>query len=428
MTTFMTAGAQAFIDTIVAACGQTHANWGAIFARTYADTLTNTLKDDGPNRLFVLTGDIPAMWQRDATAQIRPYLVPAQSDAALADVIERVVNRLMMNMAADPYANAFNQTANGAGHQSDAADMHPLLWERKYELDSLCFPAQLAYLLWQNTGRTRHFNATFEAAVAQLMATIRLEQNHARSAYRFIRTQDHPEDTLPNDGRGTPVGETGMSWSGFRPSDDRATYGYSIPANLFAAQTLRQLATVYIEVLNQPVGAQALLDLAAELTVGVQRFGVVKNAAGDAIYAYEVDGLGHALVMDDANMPSLLALPYLGAVAHDDPVYAATRRTILSAENPYYFTGPAGAGIGSPHTPVDHIWPIALAVEGLTTPDRARQAELLDIMADAAGTTGVMHESFAVADPTHYTREWFSWANMMFCELVMHYFGYDVKA
>lgn len=153
----------------------------------------------------------------------------------------------------------------------------------------------------------------------------------------------------------------------------------------------------------------------------------MRNAAGEPIYAYEVDGLGHALVMDDANVPSLLAAPYLGYCAADDPTYQATRRTLLSGENPFYYAGEHTAGIGSPHTPPRYVWPIARSIEGLTCPSQEEKAAILDNLVAIDAGTNLMHEGVCVDDPTQYTREWFSWSNMMFCELVMDYFGIRVK-
>lgn len=426
MTSYVTLQVTQFVNQIQAQCGTDHAEWGDVFARTFTDTLANALKPDGDDRIFVLTGDIPAMWQRDTTAQIRPYLIMAQHDPAMAEVITKVVRRLFFNMNLDPYANAFNQSANNAGHQDDATAMTPWLWERKYELDSLCYPVQLAYLLWQNTGRTDHFDASFRSGVEKMIQVIRTEQHHETSPYRFERDHDRPEDTLI-DGVGRPVGYTGMSWSGFRPSDDACVYGYLVPANMFAVVVLRQLAKIYTEVLHDGAAADDFLHLAAEIKHGIDTYGTMQNAAGETVYAYEVDGLGHALLMDDGNVPNLLAAPYLGYVAANESTYARTRKTIMSPENPYYYSGSAGAGLGSPHTPPEYIWPIALAMEGLTITDKSAQAALLDLLVHTTGGTGMMHESFQVDDPTQYTREWFSWANMMFCELVLAYFDLRVK-
>ncbi|WP_390410418.1 glycoside hydrolase family 125 protein [Lacticaseibacillus jixiensis] len=420
MANFLTAGAMAYIDKIVALCGSEHAAWGETFALTYADTLKHALVADGDSRIFVLTGDIPAMWQRDSSAQLRPYLVPARDDPKLADIIERVIARQFFNMQLDPYANAFNQSANNAGYHTDQTEMTPWIWERKYELDSLCYPVSLAYHFWKTTGRTAQFDETFQQAIQRLLQVIVQEQDHQHSPYTFARQDDRPEDTLIN-GVGRPVAACGLSWNGFRPSDDACHYGYLIPSNLFAVVSLRQLAEIYQVVLQQP--AAQFLALADEIQAAVMTYGVTKNAVGELIYAFEVDGLGHSLVMDDANVPNLLALPYLGAVAADDPVYQATRKTILSHENPYYYAGTFGAGLGSPHTPANYIWPIAKAMEGLTTEDRQVKAQILDQLVATTAGTKMMHEGYDVEDPSRYTREWFSWANMMFCELVMDYYG-----
>ncbi|WP_407892202.1 glycoside hydrolase family 125 protein [Lacticaseibacillus sp. N501-2] len=420
MANYLTAGATDYIQKIVDLCGDEHRAWAETFALTYADTLKNALVPDVDGRIFVLTGDIPAMWQRDSTAQLRPYLVPARNDRELQDVIAGVSHRQFFNMALDPYANAFNQTANHAGHQSDHTEMSPWIWERKYELDSLCYPVSLAYNFWKNTKRTDIFDAQFEQAIEKFLQVITQEQDHAHSPYRFERTEDRPEDTLIN-GVGRPVANCGLSWNGFRPSDDACVYGYLIPSNLFAVESLRQLAEIYTDVLHKP--AERFTFLADKIEAAVQKYGLTKNAAGEAIYAFEVDGLGHVLVMDDANVPNLLSLPYLGATTLDDPIYQATRKTMFSKENPYYYAGTYGQGLGSPHTPAEYIWPIAKAVEGLTTTDREAQKAILDQLVATTNGTKMMHEGYNVEDPSQYTREWFSWANMMFCELVMAYFG-----
>ena len=151
-----------------------------------------------------------------------------------------------------------------------------------------------------------------------------------------------------------------------------------------------------------------------------------KNKEGQTIYAYEVDGLGGTLLQDDSNVPSLLSAPYLGYCTFDDPIYLATRKTILSKENPYFYEGLYAKGIGSSHTPKDYVWPIAIAMEGLTTNDKLEKEKILDLLVATDAGTHFMHEGFDVNNPNNYTREWFSWANMMFCELVMDYFDIRV--
>ncbi|HWQ11814.1 MAG TPA: glycoside hydrolase family 125 protein [Roseiflexaceae bacterium] len=396
----------------------------ALFRACFTNTLATTIRRMPDGTTFVITGDIPAMWLRDSAAQVRPYLVLAARDADISDMIAGVVRRQMRYITIDPYANAFNEEPNG--RRWDAADeteMNDWLWERKYEVDSLCYPLQLAYLLWRATGRTDHFDATFCTAAAHILETWRREQHHALSPYRFVRRNGPPGDTLSHEGYGAPVAMTGMTWSGFRPSDDACVYGYLVPANMFAAVTLGYLA----EVAGQVLGDTALRDearaLAAEIRAGVERFGTVQHPDYGRIYAYETDGLGNYTLMDDANVPSLLSLPYLGWCAPDDPLYLATRRFVLSPANPFFYRGTAAEGVGSPHTPPRYIWHIALAVQGLTATDPAERERMLALMERTDGGAGMMHEGFDADDPAKFTRPWFSWANMMYCELVLASLG-----
>ncbi|HEM3663427.1 TPA: glycoside hydrolase family 125 protein [Streptococcus suis] len=404
-----------------------HPSWGSVFERCYTDTLDRTISQLEDGTTFVLTGDIPAMWLRDSTAQVKPYLALAGKDETLRQMIVGLVERQMAFILMDPYANAFNQAANGRGHQTDHTQMGPWIWERKYEVDSLCYPLQLAYLLWKATGETSHFNQTFFGAAEKIVQLWKLEQHHENSPYSFERDTDRLEDTLTHQGKGAPCAYTGMTWSGFRPSDDACIYPYLIPSNMFAVVVLGYLGEIAELFASEEFSdlAEGARQLAQEIDQGIRTFGLTKNQAGETIFAYEVDGLGNQSIMDDPNVPSLLAAPYLGYCSKDDPIYLATRRTILSQENPYYYEGDYAAGLGSSHTFYRYIWPIALAIQGMTTDDKEEKARLLDTMVACDGGTGLMHESFHVDDPTLYSREWFSWANMMFCELVLDY--YDIR-
>ncbi|HFI0089459.1 glycoside hydrolase family 125 protein [Streptococcus suis] len=404
-----------------------HPSWGSVFERCYTDTLDRTISQLEDGTTFVLTGDIPAMWLRDSTAQVKPYLALAGKDETLRQMIVGLVERQMAFILMDSYANAFNQAANGRGHQTDHTQMGPWIWERKYEVDSLCYPLQLAYLLWKATGETSHFNQTFFGAAEKIVQVWKLEQHHENSPYSFERDTDRLEDTLTHQGKGAPCAYTGMTWSGFRPSDDACIYPYLIPSNMFAVVVLGYLGEIAEQFASEEFSelAEGARQLAQEIDQGIRTFGLTKNQAGETIFAYEVDGLGNQSIMDDPNVPSLLAAPYLGYCSKDDPIYLATRRTILSQENPYYYEGDYAAGLGSSHTFYRYIWPIALAIQGLTTDDKEEKARLLDTMVACDGGTGLMHESFHVDDPTLYSREWFSWANMMFCELVLDY--YDIR-
>lgn len=394
------------------------------FERCFADTLHSTMTPMPDGTVFMLTGDIPAMWLRDSSAQLAPYLHFAADRPELADLLVAVNRRQLDAIALDPYANAFNAEPNGHGHHDDRTDASFWVWERKYEIDSLCYPLQLAHDLWLATGRSDHLDERYRAAVTAAIGVWRTEQHHeGRSPYRFQRFDAPLSDTLVRDGLGPETTFTGLSWSGFRPSDDATRYGYNVPGNLFAAVTLAGVETIAVDVLDDEALAADARSLRLELETAVDAHGVVSTDRYGDVYAYEVDGFGNALLMDDANVPSLLSLPFLGWCAPDDARYLATRRFLLSEDDPSFFVGSAARGIGSPHTPPDHIWPIALAMEGLTSTDDAERARLLDTLLRTDAGTGVMHESFHKDDPVTFTRPWFSWANAMFCEFVLDVVG-----
>ncbi|MFI3887985.1 glycoside hydrolase family 125 protein [Streptococcus parauberis] len=417
-----------FMDKIETLCGEDHADWAINFKKSFANTLETTLKtyDDGTS--FLLTGDIPAMWLRDSTAQMKPYLFVAKDDPEVRQLITGLVMRQFRYILIDPYANAFNEEANGQGHQTDQTEMNPWIWERKYEVDSLCYPIQLAYLLYQETGETKQFNDDFHQAILSILDLWELEQNHSQSKYLFERDTWRKEDTLTHDGKGTPTAFTGMTWSGFRPSDDACQYGYLVPSNMFASVVLAYLEELYTKLFNQLGLVKRIKKLREDILVGIESYAIVKNNEGKNVFAYEVDGLGNYSIMDDANIPSLLAAPYLGFCEKDHPIYLETRRTILSQENPYFYKGKVAEGIGSSHTPENYIWHIALAVQGLTAISKTDKEAMLNFLVKTDAGTHLMHEGFDVDDPNNYTREWFSWANMMFCELLLDYFGMTIEA
>ncbi|MFF2014879.1 glycoside hydrolase family 125 protein [Paenibacillus sp. NPDC058177] len=399
-----------------------------MFEKCLLNTWNTTIKRKPDGTTFVITGDIPAMWLRDSAAQVRPYLILASKDETIADMIQGLVDRQFAYIQLDPYANAFNETAAGQGHQDDLTKMNPWIWERKYEIDSLCYPIQLSYLLWKNTGRTSQFNPNFVTGVRRILELWSKEQNHeSDSAYRFQRLNCPSTDTLIRDGRGSLTAYTGMTWSGFRPSDDACEYGYLVPANMFAVVALRYVEEIAHEVLGDIEMETAASRLRAQIDEGIREYGIVQHPEFGDVYVYEADGLGNVNLMDDANVPSLLSIPYLGYAEADDPVYLNTRRLILSKENPYYYEGSAAAGIGSPHTPERYIWHIALAIQGMTATSREEQKGLLDLLERTDAGTGFMHEGFHVDDPGQFTRPWFSWANMMFCEFLLMTCDISVK-
>lgn len=393
---------------------------GAMFRNCFPNTWQTTLQPLPDGTTFVITGDIPAMWLRDSALQVRAYLLLAAEDDLISDTVAGVIRRQMDFITLDPYANAFNAQPNGRGHQSDETAMHPGIWERKYEIDSLCYPLQLAYLFWKATGRTTIFDQTFVAAADKILTLWQREQRHsAASEYTFTRRNCPPTDTLSHAGRGAPVAEIGLTWSGFRPSDDACTYGYLVPANMFAVVVLGYLEEIASGVLGDETLARRAGLLRGAIDAALRRHAIVNHPDFGAVYAYEVDGFGNYLLMDDANVPSLLSLPYLGYCPMDDPVYRNTRRLILSDQNPFFYQSSVASGIGSPHTPPDYIWHIALAMQGLTSPDPAERRSMLDLLAATDAGAGYMHEGFHKDDPAQFTRPWFAWANAMLSELIL---------
>lgn len=398
-----------------------------MFEKAINNTFTTTIKETDRDDCFVITGDIEAMWLRDSSGQIRPlfYIDSIEAD----QLIKKVVKRQWFSIDKDTYANAFNEVASGAcWTDKDITDMEsPWVWERKYELDSIAYIMQTAHLYYEKTKDASFIDDEFLRILETVVRQIKLEQNHKKSPYYFERPNPWaPSDSLRDGKYGTPVAYTGMSWSGFRPSDDSCLYQYLIPANAFTVVSLRRLADVLTNIDISPKLAKEMRDLADEIDKGIVEHGIIKNENYGEIYAYEVDGLGNHNFMDDANVPSLLSLPYLEYVKKDDPIYTATRKAILSDENRFYFEGKAASGIGSEHTPRDYIWHIALAMQMMTSGDDEEIEKILGYFEDSDGGTNLLHEGFHKDDPNEFTREWFSWSNSMFCEAVLRYIGLEM--
>lgn len=385
-----------------------------LYKNCYVSTAETALKETSEGDVFVLTGDIPAMWLRDSSAQVNHYIAQA-SDPEIADMIKKVIKRQLKCICMDPYANAFNETANGRGHTTDRPVQIPWVWERKYEIDSLCYPIKLLYKYYKASGDRSIIDNEFPVAMKLITEIWRAEQNHATdSYYRFIRDTKNDNDTISNNGMGNPVGYTGMTWSGFRPSDDGCVYGYLVPSNMFAATVLGYAA----EMLGECELTAELLKLKSEIEDGIEKFAVIEHETFGKVYAYEVDGLGNYLLRDDANIPSLLSIPYLEYEKVDPEIYENTRRLILSKENPFYFEGKYAKGIGSPHTPTGYIWHMALIMQGLTAKSADEKREILKYLETTDAGTGYMHEGFDADNPEVFTRKWFTWPNSLLCEFI----------
>lgn len=383
----------------------------------FLNTMETTVKKLEDGSYFVITGDIEAMWLRDSAAQVRPYIRYAKEDEELAEILKGIIKKQAEQVCIDPYANAFNESASGIGHQ-DRTELNDHVWERKYEVDSLCAPLYLSYLFWKETGETDFFDDTYKRMLHKILEVFQVEQNHENSPYYFERFDCVETDTLPQQGKGNPVTFTGMTWSGFRPSDDRCIYGYLVPANMMAVVALSYAKEIAEQVYHEKELAMRCEKMSEEMKQAIEDVAVTEYKEYGKVYAYETDGNGNYIYMDDANSPSLLAIPYLGYKQKEDEIYQNTRRFILSEDNPYFYTGAYAKGMGSPHTPKGYVWHIGLTMQALTSNHREEILSCLKMIADTHAGCNYMHESFDPDCPKEYTRSWFAWANTLFAELL----------
>lgn len=398
-----------------------------MFENCFPNTLDTTVRlrmQDGRPDTFVITGDIPAMWLRDSTAQVWPYLPFAKDDPKLKLLLAGVIRRQTRCVLIDPYANAFNDGPTGGPWQKDLTEMKPELHERKWEVDSLCYVVRLAYGYWRQTGDASLFDADWQRAMRLIVRTFREQQRlHRPGPYRFQRVTSRAADTLPLDGLGNPTRPCGLIHSAFRPSDDACIYPLLIPSNLFAVVVLRQLSEILSLETKDAAFARECAALASEVDEAARKFGIARHLGYGAIWAYEVDGFGNRLFMDDANVPSLLALPYLGYCAREDAIYQRTRAFVLSEDNPYFFRGAFGEGIGGPHVGLNMIWPLSIIMRAMTSADDGEIKACLRMLKATHAGTGFMHEAFHKDDPKRFTRAWFAWANTLFGELILKLFA-----
>ena len=394
-----------------------------LFENCFPNTLDTTVftgTRNGKPDTFVITGDINAMWLRDSTAQVWPYLPYIADDTTIRSMIEGVIHRQSYCITLDPYANAFNKGNEGSYWEKDLTKMKPELHERKWEIDSLCYPIRLAYGFWKKTGDTSVFDSEWHQAAKLIIQTFREQQRlKGLGPYTFRRSTTTPYDTLPLGGYGNPTKPNGMIHSGFRPSDDACIYPMLVPSNHFAVVSLRQLSELLVHVSADPELAAECTATADTVEHALRHSAVLDHKEFGTIYAYEIDGFGNALFMDDANVPSLLSLPYLNVCSKHDPVYQRTRKFVLSSSNPYFFSGRAAEGIGGPHAGLDMIWPLGIIMRALTSDSDDEILQCLRFLKSTHAGTGFMHESFDKDDPSKYTRKWFAWANTLFGELIV---------
>lgn len=394
-----------------------------LFTNCFPNTLDTTVEFEminGKPDTFVITGDILAMWLRDSSAQVWPYLPFMAQDKKLQQLIAGVINRQTKCVLIDPYANAFNRNKEGSYWSSDITDMKPELHERKWEVDGLCYVIRLAYEYWKQTGDVSCFDADWQKAMHLIVNTFREQQRKTDNGpYRFLRKTAKASDTQFGNGYGNPMRPTGLICSMFRPSDDATTFPFLITSNCFAVVSLKQLAEMERTIFKNTDFASECDQLATEVDVAIRKYGIVNHPKYGKIYAYEVDGFGNYLMMDDANVPSLLALPYLGYCNISNRIYQNTRRFVWGADNPYFYKGKIAEGIGGPHIGQDMVWPMSIIMKGLTSNNKTEIAECIRMLKSTHGGTGFMHESFHKDKSEEYTRSWFAWANTLFGEFLI---------
>jgi len=396
-----------------------------LFENCFPNTLDTTVFYEEKNGLpwtYVITGDIEAMWLRDSSAQVHQYLPYMKEDKALERMIEGVIRKQTSCILKDPYANAFYDDDQKQGYwKDDVTDMKPGLHERKWEVDSLCYPVRLGYSYYKNGGNTSVFDQEWLQAMRTIVTTFQEQQRRdGKTKYKFQRNTSWQTDTLAMGGLGNPTRFTGMICSSFRPSDDATIFQFLVPSNLFAVTILNYMVLMVAKFYpSDPLIGEAK-RLSREIQDGIEKYAKVRHPlTKEMVLAYEVDGYGNASFMDDANVPNLISMPYLDSLRLDDPVYETTRNLSLSSLNPYYFKGTAGEGIGGPHAGFDMIWHLGIIMRGLTSRSVSETSFCLNSLVATHAGTGFMHEAFHKNDADKFTRKWFAWANSLFGEFVV---------
>lgn len=396
-----------------------------MFENCFPNTLDTTVKFYQKNNkpyTYVITGDIDAMWLRDSSAQVYPYLSLANEDEKLKNLLKGVINKQVECVLLDSYANAFFNDANKVSEwKNDSTQMKPGIHERKWEIDSLCYVMRLSYNYWKITEDSSVFDAEWKKGMLLILQTFKEQQRKdSKGPYEFQRSNGNPLDTQFAGGYGNPTKKVGLIHSMFRPSDDATFYPFLISSNMFAVVSLRETAEIFSEIFKDENTAAQFKNLAEEVDEAIQKYAVLNHPEAGKIYALEIDGFGNALFMDDANVPNLLSIPYLGYRSKEDEIYKNTRKFSLSKANPWFSEGKFAKGIGGPHIGEHKIWPLGLIMQALTTDDNEEIVSCLKMLKATHAGTGFIHESFDVDNPKDFTRAWFAWANTLFGELILH--------
>ncbi len=421
--TFTSKAVEQTIKTVKKGISNSELAW--MFENCYPNTLDTTVDFemiDGKPDAFIITGDIDAMWLRDSTAQIWPYLPLIKEDKKLADLFKGLINRQTKCVNLDPYANAFFKDVKRKSEwKEDKPNQLPGVHERKWEIDSLCYTVRLAYGYYKETGDTSVFDKDWDKAIREAVSLLRTEQRKTgKTPYYFIREHANYTVTASFQGKGRPVKPVGLIASSFRPSDDGTMYPFLIPSNLFAVESLAQLSEIYKEVIKDKSFAKECSSFSEEVLNAINKYAIADHLDYGKVYAYEVDGFGNKVYMDDPNIPSLIAMKYLLEEKHyQTDVYNNTRKYLLSSDNPYYFKGKAGEGQGGPHAGMDTIWPMGIILRAMTSEDDKEIVWCIKQLMETHNNSGFMHETFNKDDASKFSRSWFAWANTLFGELIV---------
>ena len=396
-----------------------------IFENCYPNTLDTTVnhyQKNGKPYTYVITGDIDAMWLRDSSAQVFPYLSLAKEDEKLKNLLKGVINKQIEFVLLDPYANVFyDDNQKVSEWKNDFTEMKPGVHKRKWEIDSLCYVMRLSYHYWKTTGDASIFDEVWKNAMLLILKTFREQQRKEnKGPYKFQRGNGNPLDTQFGGGYGNPTHKNGLIHSMFRPSDDATFYPYLISSNMFAVVSLTQISEIFNTNFSSLNIDNQFIELANEVGEAIKNYAIFDRKEFGKIYALEIDGFGNALFMDDANVPNLLSIPYLGYTSYDNEIYKNTRKFSLSKSNPWFNEGKFAKGIGGPHVGENKIWPLGLIMQALTTDDDEEIFCCLKTLKNTHAGTGFIHESFDVNNPKDFSRSWFAWANTLFGELILH--------
>ncbi|ESZ97969.1 hypothetical protein SBOR_1640 [Sclerotinia borealis F-4128] len=419
-----------------------------IFSNSFPNSLDTAVKwrgyaaDNSEEELtFLITGDIDAMWLRDSANQMQSYRTLLTNDSShdsLASLYRGVINLQARYIIEAPYCNSFQApTESGITPQQNQAnpdnfsppESTSIVFECKYELDSLAAFLEISTDYYEATGDISVFQkfnwvkaieTIISTTEALLIGTYAANGSVNTSPYTWQRQTTSSTETLSNSGAGNPVQEgTGLVRSAFRPSDDATIYQLFIPANMMFSRYLESCSKIMAAIDGQQNLSNHMHNFASSIRAAITKYGIVNDPTYGKVYAYEVDGFGSANRMDDANIPSLLSAPFLGYLSANDTIYQNTRKFILSKDNPYFMRGPVINAVGGPHVGPGRAWPMASIIRILTSSSDSEIYSTLKEIVSSTDGLGLIHESINSFDQHQWSRQWFSWANGLFGQMLL---------